>query len=80
MEEIKVNEGSRSIYFSGELTMDNSIDIIEGLLDLESKEERDDIDFYINSNGGSAHGFLAVYDVMQSLKCDVNTIGMGASK
>lgn len=78
MEEIKVNKSSRSIYFSGELTIDNSTDIVEGLLDLESEEDRDSINFYINSFGGSAHGFLAVYDVIQGLRCEVNTIGMGA--
>lgn len=40
-----------------------------------------DIDLYINSPGGSVTSGLAIYDVMQMLKCDIATIcvGMAAS-
>jgi ATP-dependent Clp protease protease subunit len=33
-----------------------------------------DIDLYINSPGGSVSGRLAIYDTMQTIKCDVSTI------
>ncbi len=55
--------------------------VIAQLLFLESKSSEKDIQFYINSPGGSVTDGLAIYDTMQHIKCDVATIciGMAAS-
>ncbi len=48
---------------------------------LESQDPDKDIHLYINSPGGSVSAGLAIYDVMQFIKCDVSTycLGMAAS-
>ena len=48
---------------------------------LESQDPDKDIHMYINSPGGSVSAGLAIYDVMQFIKCDVSTycLGMAAS-
>jgi ATP-dependent Clp protease protease subunit len=48
---------------------------------LESSDPDKDIHMYVNSPGGSVYSGLAIYDVMQFIKCDVSTycIGMAAS-
>ena len=55
--------------------------VIAQLLYLEGQDPEKDISFYINSPGGSVSAGLAIYDTMQYIKCDVNTIclGMAAS-
>jgi ATP-dependent Clp protease, protease subunit len=55
--------------------------IIAQLLFLDSRDSDDDIQFYINSPGGSVTAGLAIYDTMQYIKSDVATIcvGMAAS-
>lgn len=51
--------------------------IIAQLLFLEKEDPKKDIYFYINSPGGSVSEGLAIFDVMNSISCDVVTIGMG---
>ena len=55
--------------------------IVAQLLFLQSEDPKKDIDFYINSPGGSVTAGLAIYDTMQMLSCDVRTycIGQAAS-
>ncbi len=55
--------------------------IIAQMLFLEAQDPEKDIQFYINSPGGSISAGLAIYDTMQFIKCDVSTIclGMAAS-
>ena len=55
--------------------------VIAQLLYLESQDPEKDIDLYINSPGGSVTAGMAIYDTIQYIKCDVNTIciGMAAS-
>src|SRR5579875_53277 len=55
--------------------------VIAELLFLEREDPDADIELYINSPGGSVSAGLAMYDIMQMLKCDVATIcvGMAAS-
>lgn len=55
--------------------------IIAQLLFLESENAKEDIKMYINSPGGSVTSALAIYDTMQYVKPDVQTIcvGMAAS-
>jgi ATP-dependent Clp protease protease subunit len=51
--------------------------IVAQLLFLESEDPDKDINFYINSPGGSVTAGLSIYDTMQYIKCDVRTIVMG---
>jgi ATP-dependent Clp protease protease subunit len=70
------------IVFIGEPVSDHLANlVIAELLFLEKEDPDADIDIYINSPGGSVSAGLAMYDVMQMIKCDVATIcvGMAAS-
>ncbi|MBI5913601.1 ATP-dependent Clp endopeptidase proteolytic subunit ClpP [Candidatus Azambacteria bacterium] len=71
----------RIIFLGGPVTDDVANVIIAQLLFLESQDSGKDIQFYINSPGGSVSAGLAIYDTMQYVKCDVSTIclGMAAS-
>jgi ATP-dependent Clp protease protease subunit len=51
--------------------------VIAELLFLEREDPDTDIDLYINSPGGSVSAGLAMYDVMQIVKCDIATICVG---
>jgi ATP-dependent Clp protease protease subunit len=51
--------------------------IIAQLLFLEKEDPKKDIYMYINSPGGSVTEGLAMFDIMNSISCDVVTIGMG---
>ena len=55
--------------------------IVAQLLYLEAQDPNADIQFYINSPGGSVTAGMAIYDTMRYIKCDVATIciGMAAS-
>ncbi|NLL73258.1 MAG: ATP-dependent Clp protease proteolytic subunit, partial [Clostridiales bacterium] len=48
--------------------------IVAQLLFLESEDPGKDINFYINSPGGSVTAGFAIYDTMNYIKCDVSTI------
>ena len=51
--------------------------VVAQLLFLESEDPEKDINLYINSPGGSVTAGLAIYDTMQHIKPDVQTICMG---
>lgn len=69
---------SDRIIFLGEEVSDNSAGlIIAQMLFLEAEDPNKDIQFYINSPGGSVSAGFAVYDTMQYIKCDVSTICLG---
>ena len=55
--------------------------VVAQMLYLEGQDPDRDIQFYINSPGGSVTAGMAIYDTMQYVKCDVSTIciGMAAS-
>ena len=55
--------------------------VVAQLLYLEAQDPDKDIQFYINSPGGSVTDGMAIYDTMRYIKCDVSTIciGMAAS-
>ena len=66
------------IIFLGEEVSDVSANlIVSQLLFLEAEDPEKDIQFYINSQGGSVTAGMAIYDTMQYIKCDVSTICMG---
>ena len=71
----------RIIFLSEEVTDVSASLIVAQMLYLEAQDPDKDIQFYINSPGGSVTAGMAIYDTMQSLKCDVSTIcvGMAAS-
>ena len=55
--------------------------VIAQMFFLEMQSASQDISLYINSPGGSVHAGLAIYDMMQFIRCDVTTycIGLAAS-
>ena len=70
------------IVFVGEpIDDDLATSVIAQFLFLEKKSPKKDVMLYINSPGGAVHAGLAIYDVMQMVKCDVATmcVGMAAS-
>ena len=71
----------RIIFLSEEVNDTTASLIVAQLLYLESQNPDQDIQFYINSPGGSVTAGMAIYDTMQYIKCDVSTIciGMAAS-
>jgi ATP-dependent Clp protease protease subunit len=48
--------------------------VVAQLLFLEKKDPDKDIVMYINSPGGEVYSGMAIYDTMQYIKCDVQTI------
>jgi ATP-dependent Clp protease protease subunit len=53
--------------------------VVAQLLHLESEDPDKDISIYINSPGGSVYGGLAIYDTMQFIKPDIQTICVGVA-
>jgi ATP-dependent Clp protease protease subunit len=51
--------------------------VVAQLLFLDGQDTEKDISLYINSPGGSVTAGLAIYDTMQYVKCDVQTICLG---
>lgn len=71
----------RIIMLSEEVNDTTASLVVAQMLYLESQDPDKDIQFYINSTGGSVTAGMAIYDTMQYIKCDVATIcvGMAAS-
>ena len=71
----------RIIILSEEVNSTTASLIVAQLLYLEAQDPDKDLQFYINSPGGSVTDGMAIYDTMQYIKCDVSTIcvGMAAS-
>lgn len=70
------------IIFLGEEVSDVSASVVVAqLLFLEAEDPGKDIHLYINSPGGSVTAGMAIYDTMNYIKCDIETIciGMAAS-
>ncbi len=71
----------RIIFLSEEVNDVTASLVVAQMLFLEGEDPDKDIQFYINSPGGSITSGMAIYDTMQYIKCDVSTIciGMAAS-
>ena len=71
----------RVIFLVGPVDDNTANLVIAQMLFLESENPDKDINFYINSPGGSVPAGMAIYDTMQFIKCDVSTlcVGMAAS-
>ena len=66
------------IIFLGEEVNDTTASLVVAqLLYLEAQDPDKDIQFYINSPGGSVTAGMAIYDTMQYIKADVSTICIG---
>jgi len=66
------------IVFLGTPVTDEVANVVMAqLLHLESEDPDKDIAIYINSPGGSITALFAIYDTMEFIKCDVQTICMG---
>ena len=71
----------RIVFLGEEVNATTASLVVAQLLYLEGQDPDKDIQFYINSPGGSVTDGMAIYDTMQYIKCDVSTIciGMAAS-
>ena len=71
----------RIVFLGEEVNATTASLVVAQLLYLEAQDPDKDIQFHINSPGGSVTDGMAIYDTMQYIKCDVSTIciGMAAS-
>ena len=67
----------RIVFLDGEINDDSADLVVAQLLFLEAEDPKKDIMLYINSPGGSVTAGLAIYDTMQYIQPDVNTICLG---
>ncbi len=67
----------RIIILSDVVTDESASLVVAQMLYLEAADPDKDINFYINSPGGSISAGFAIYDTMQYIKCDVSTICIG---
>lgn len=67
----------RIIFLGSEVDQATSNSIIAQLLFLQAQDSKKDIYFYINSPGGSVYDALAIYDTMQYVSNDIQTVGIG---
>lgn len=66
------------IIFLGEEVNDTTASLITAqLLYLENQDREKDINFYINSPGGSVTAGFAIFDTMNHIRCDVSTVCVG---
>ncbi len=87
IEKVKWGERAYDIYsrlledriiFVGEPVQAGMVNsIVAQLLFLEKKDPDKDIIMFINTPGGEVYSGMAIYDVMQYVKCDVSTICVG---
>jgi ATP-dependent Clp protease protease subunit len=69
----------RIVFLGTPVTEDIANLIVAQLIHLESEDPDKDISIYINSPGGSVYAGLAIYDTMQYIKPDVQTICVGVA-
>ena len=67
----------RIIFLGVQIDDTSADDVMAQLLVLESLDPERDIQIYINSPGGSYTAMTAIYDTMQFVKCDVQTVCLG---
>ena len=67
----------RIVFLTGEVNDISADIVIAQLIYLEGKDPDKDISLYINSPGGSVTAGMAIFDTMNYIKCDVNTICVG---
>ena len=68
---------NRVVFLIGEINYSSAARVMMQMLYLENQRKSQDINFYINSPGGSVDDTLAVYDTMQFISSDVATLCIG---
>ena len=69
----------RIIFLGTPISEDIANLVVAQLIHLESEDPEKDISIYLNSPGGSVYAGLAIYDTMQYIKPDVQTICVGVA-
>jgi len=69
----------RVVFVGGEINDEISNLVVAQLLHLEAEDPEKDIQLYVNSPGGVVYSGLAIYDTMQFVKPDVQTICFGVA-
>lgn len=67
----------RIIFLGSDVNEASANIVVAQLLFLQSEDAKKDIYFYINSPGGSVYDALAIYDTMQFVSNDIQTVGIG---
>lgn len=67
----------RIIFLGSDVNEASANTVVAQLLFLQAQDPKKDIYFYINSPGGSVYDALAIYDTMQYVTNDVQTVGIG---
>jgi ATP-dependent Clp protease, protease subunit len=67
----------RIIFLGSDVNEATANTVVAQLLFLQAQDSQKDIYFYINSPGGSVYDALAIYDTMQYVTNDVQTVGIG---
>ena len=67
----------RIIFLGSDVNEASANVVVAQLLFLQAEDPKRDIYFYINSPGGSVYDALAIYDTMQYITNDVQTVGIG---
>lgn len=67
----------RIIFLGSDVNEASANIVVAQLLFLQSQDAKKDIYFYINSPGGSVYDALAIYDTMQFVTNDIQTVGIG---
>ena len=69
----------RIVFLGTPISEDIANLVVAQLIHLESEDPDKDISMYINSPGGSVYAGLAIYDTMQYIKPDIQTICVGVA-
>jgi len=67
----------RIVFLGDEVNQVTANLVVAQLLFLQAEDAKKDIFFYINSPGGSAYDAMAIYDTMQFVTNDIQTVGIG---
>ena len=67
----------RIVFLGDEVNQNTANLVVAQMLFLENQDQTKDIIFYINSPGGSVYDVFAIYDTMQYVKSDIQTVGVG---
>ncbi|CAN5154144.1 ATP-dependent Clp endopeptidase proteolytic subunit ClpP [soil metagenome] len=67
----------RIIFLGSDVNEASANNVVAQLLFLQAQDPKKDVFFYINSPGGSVYDALAIYDTMQYITNDVQTVGIG---
>ncbi|MSR19315.1 MAG: ATP-dependent Clp protease proteolytic subunit [Phycisphaerales bacterium] len=68
---------NRVVFLIGEINYSSAARVMMQMLYLENQKRGQDINFYVNSPGGSVDDTLAVYDTMQFISSEVSTVCIG---